>query len=335
MGNNLFLSTTTTTQDGVSATFSSFSFNAGNYRNAYSGVYNSKPPTRCVVKISKSGKIASMAKKRRGSKRIAADDKNAKYATTTSVVPPSYSASADKNVMARQIADLILSQPENSHNDITEIVTSVTQSLDPTTQMMFDDAVVSNLARKCSLEFNKRKDGSSDSVKRPLQFNIPVLLKIQYKHPFLSANNNDMICVEPFITGKYHRFVSNNGTLLFQGTLGAFCHFSFHHSNGNFIIVDIQGVRKETLYELTDPAIHTAGKGGLFGELDLGDVGIDAFFLTHECNGLCRDLPRPDAHVNSRSTSRVNMKEKIMMKNGNFDPTKKRQTHRKTRASKP
>ena len=36
-------------------------------------------------------------------------------------------------------------------------------------------------------------------------------------------------------------------------------------------MVDIQGVRKEERYELTDPAIHTAGDGGVFGELDLGD----------------------------------------------------------------
>ncbi|GMH77310.1 hypothetical protein TrST_g10561 [Triparma strigata] len=328
MGNSLFLSTTTATQDGVSATFSSFSFNAGNYRNAYSGFYNSTPPTRCVVKIAKASKIASMVKKRRSSKKIVVGGVSAP-GSVSDLSLPSFSASTDKNVMAKQIADLILSRPENSHHEISQIVTNVTQKLDPTAQMMFDDAVVSNLAHKCSLEFNKRKDGSSDSVKRPLQFNVPDMLKIQYKHPFLSANVDQTICVEPFITGEYHRFVSNNGTLLFQGTLGAFCHFSYHHSNGNFIIVDIQGVRKETLYELTDPAIHTAGKGGLFGELDLGDVGIDAFFMTHECNGLCRDLPRPDAHINSKSTSRVNMKEKIMLKNGTFDPTKKRVSHRR------
>ena len=66
MGNSLFLSTTTATQDGVSATFSSFSFNAGNYRNAYSGFYNSTPPTRCVVKIAKASKIAGMVRNDEG-----------------------------------------------------------------------------------------------------------------------------------------------------------------------------------------------------------------------------------------------------------------------------
>ena len=45
---------------------------------------------------------------------------------------------------------------------------------------------------------------------------------------------------------------------------------------------------------LTDPAIHSVeslGRG--YGELDLGSVGIEAFFATHKCEKVCRHLPRP------------------------------------------
>lgn len=116
----------------------------------------------------------------------------------------------------------------------------------------------------------------------------------------------------------------------------SFARHSYHASAGNLLVMDIQGVRTETMYDLTDPACHSAGEGGLFGEvrrdrrglgwktpcaltrasskppvdtldsrpppppppqLDLGDRGIRAFFLTHECNGLCRGLLKPQVRA--------------------------------------
>ena len=88
--------------------------------------------------------------------------------------------------------------------------------------------------------------------------------------------------------------VSNNGTYRFQGTLTAFVHYSFFASKGRLLVCDLQGVRQEKRYVLTDPAIHSVenlGRG--YGELDLGSVGIEAFFATHTCEKVCRHLPRP------------------------------------------
>lgn len=52
------------------------------------------------------------------------------------------------------------------------------------------------------------------------------------------------------------------------------------------MVVDLQGVN----YILTDPQIHSTGGASAFGEGDLGEDGIAAFFVTHECNSVCRAL---------------------------------------------
>ena len=99
--------------------------------------------------------------------------------------------------------------------------------------------------------------------------------------------------VEDFIEGKYEKFISNNGTLKFHGTLSVFCHWTYHHTRGKLIVVDIQGVRRKSDYLLTDPAIHSKSENEAYGDLDLGDVGIQAFFSTHQCDKNCYGLKMP------------------------------------------
>ena len=99
--------------------------------------------------------------------------------------------------------------------------------------------------------------------------------------------------VEDFIEGKYEKFISNNGTLKFHGTLSVFCHWTYHHTRGKLIVVDIQGVRRKSDYLLTDPAIHSKSENEAYGDLDLGDVGIQAFFSTHQCDKNCYGFRMP------------------------------------------
>ena len=50
----------------------------------------------------------------------------------------------------------------------------------------------------------------------------------------------------------------------------------------------------------TDPVMHTLSKRRN-GSTDKGQEGMDRFFATHECNGLCRRLglnPEPPYHDN-------------------------------------
>ena len=59
-------------------------------------------------------------------------------------------------------------------------------------------------------------------------------------------------------------------------------------------IYNLQGVwNAADGFLLTDPAIHTASKGGrrhVRGGTDKGDSGIANFFRTHRCSALCAQL---------------------------------------------
>lgn len=82
------------------------------------------------------------------------------------------------------------------------------------------------------------------------------------------------------------------GLLLYSGTLSSFCHFTYHKSKGNLLIVDIQGVMTAGSYLLTDPSLHSK-KQCQYGDLDHGMNGIYNFFTTHECTGICRRFNQP------------------------------------------
>jgi len=65
----------------------------------------------------------------------------------------------------------------------------------------------------------------------------------------------------------------------------AFSHFTYVYSNGNLIIVDIQGDSKY----FTDPAIHTREQK-FPPEIDRGLAGIAEFLFMHKCNSICKTL---------------------------------------------
>ena len=54
------------------------------------------------------------------------------------------------------------------------------------------------------------------------------------------------------------------------------------------MVVDLQGVERPTEFGLTDPCINC--KEPRFGNTNLGQVGIDSFFLTHKCNNVCQAI---------------------------------------------
>ena len=106
----------------------------------------------------------------------------------------------------------------------------------------------------------------------------------------------EYVIVEDFLEGQYNKWVSNYGGISPESkVLPAFCHWSWVHTKGEKMIADLQGVRRDDIdtYILTDPAILTASGGGQMGGADTGIVGMSMFFMKHECNQWCRDLPRP------------------------------------------
>ena len=70
----------------------------------------------------------------------------------------------------------------------------------------------------------------------------------------------------------------------------ALSHFSYSVSQGRKLLCDIQGVwNAADGFTLTDPVLHTLSKRRN-GSTDKGEEGMNRFFATHECNGLCRRL---------------------------------------------
>ncbi|KAF0695413.1 Aste57867_13762 [Aphanomyces stellatus] len=73
----------------------------------------------------------------------------------------------------------------------------------------------------------------------------------------------------------------------------AFSHFTYRRSKRRSLVCDLQGVYDDTanVFELTDPVIHYAGsKKRKYGRTDHGNRGMHDFFITHECNALCKLL---------------------------------------------
>lgn len=105
------------------------------------------------------------------------------------------------------------------------------------------------------------------------------------------------VIVEDYLPGQYKKWVSNYGYISPESeVLPAFAHWSWVHTRGERMIVDLQGVRRDDLneYTLTDPVLLSASVAG--GELGCGDTGIECmamFFYHHKCGVLCQHLPRP------------------------------------------
>jgi len=101
-----------------------------------------------------------------------------------------------------------------------------------------------------------------------------------------------MLCCERFIEGEYVKYNSNSGFIeetphhTVRNTPQAFSHFTYVASEGQLIVVDVQGVGD--LY--TDPQVHSVDVCKYCGDANLRLRGIAYFFASHKCNAICRAL---------------------------------------------
>lgn len=107
---------------------------------------------------------------------------------------------------------------------------------------------------------------------------------------------NEYVAVEDFIPGQFTKWCNNYGYISQEAKsvnllMPAFMHHSWSHSVGQIMVGDLQGVRNDNGYQLTDPAILSTT--GEYGPTDTGIEGMAMFFLNHECNDICRRLRRP------------------------------------------
>ncbi|KAF4132311.1 Alpha-kinase family [Phytophthora infestans] len=130
---------------------------------------------------------------------------------------------------------------------------------------------------------------ASEKVERGVDFISTCWYEIKNPLETGSGRSMAMFTAEPYIDGEYKKYNNNNGWIRDDGldlseTAQAFSHFTWQTTFGQLMVVDLQGVG----CIFTDPQIHS--KDGKFGCGNLSDVGMTAFFATHDCKSACRAL---------------------------------------------
>eukprot|EP00438_Fugacium_kawagutii_P007212 Skav218001 [mRNA] locus=scaffold2344:72496:74966:- [translate_table: standard] len=102
-----------------------------------------------------------------------------------------------------------------------------------------------------------------------------------------SKKTKQRLLTEPFLA-NFQSFNSNTGwqaTGEWSKALQSLSHFSYHHSNGDLVLCDLQGSVEDNFIVLTDPVVNTKDKR--YGPTDLGQKGIENFFHHHTCSQWC------------------------------------------------
>ncbi|ETO33744.1 MHCK/EF2 kinase domain family protein [Reticulomyxa filosa] len=107
----------------------------------------------------------------------------------------------------------------------------------------------------------------------------------------------EVVLIEDFLVGDFVKWNSNSGwidTMKSDKSIQAFCHWTYHQSEGKYLFCDAQGVRQKDAYVLTDPCI-VSFEGGAYGVTDMGKEYLWNWFRNHKCNYYCeKDWMKPD-----------------------------------------
>ena len=131
----------------------------------------------------------------------------------------------------------------------------------------------------------------------------PVSFAALYVHQVVEQDSSsgpklhEHVLVEDFIPGNYKKWCSNYGFISEEAKttaimMPAFMHWSWVHTGGEMMVADLQGVRRDDGYTLTDPVILST-TADTYGATDMGVEGMAMFFIHHECNEICSGLPKP------------------------------------------
>lgn len=110
--------------------------------------------------------------------------------------------------------------------------------------------------------------------------------------------NPSKICqVERRMHQEWRKWNNNSGGVSlseYSTILQAFSHWTYHITSGRLMVVDLQGVKVDRAYLLTDPALHCDDLLR-FRETrtNLGVKGMHQFFRTHVCSDVCSKLNLP------------------------------------------
>mmetsp|Transcript_118559 Transcript_118559/g.272014 ORF Transcript_118559/g.272014 Transcript_118559/m.272014 type:complete len:736 (+) Transcript_118559:45-2252(+) len=128
-----------------------------------------------------------------------------------------------------------------------------------------------------------------------------------------AQDGQEWFVAERYLPGVFVKFNNNKGYVSpqrgadvrygsYAEAAQAFSHFSYCHSEGECMVIDLQGVtridkRSKQSLLLTDPLVHSIrrspGSEPFFGRGDLGSAGAQAFLCSHRCGPTCRALGLP------------------------------------------
>eukprot|EP00581_Thalassiosira_minuscula_P005645 CAMPEP_0183738648 /NCGR_PEP_ID=MMETSP0737-20130205/55126_1 /TAXON_ID=385413 /ORGANISM="Thalassiosira miniscula, Strain CCMP1093" /LENGTH=396 /DNA_ID=CAMNT_0025973233 /DNA_START=12 /DNA_END=1202 /DNA_ORIENTATION=- len=131
-------------------------------------------------------------------------------------------------------------------------------------------------------EFQKYVDSVLGRGRVSLKINIP---EVWQQTSDVSGLKGQKVLVEPYIK-DFKKFNSNTGANDAQAAIAqTFSHFSYHATDGQWLLCDLQGGLVGNTYTLTDILINSRDKR--FGVTDLGVAGIETFLSQHHCNQFC------------------------------------------------
>jgi len=143
-----------------------------------------------------------------------------------------------------------------------------------------------DLMKKCK-EFIDQWN-KANFINKTYHIFVPEIMKCTYAIKDGGMKLNEWVAAEPYISGNYEKWNSNSGWVSnIDLSVNAFSHFTFDYSKGKMVLCDMQGVRKNNKYHITDPAILST-KAGQFGMTDLGPTGLEDWMFKHVCNKYCK-----------------------------------------------
>jgi hypothetical protein len=148
-----------------------------------------------------------------------------------------------------------------------------------------EDIEASRVAQDFASKYNEYMNTS-----KPIIFVVPIIHHC-FENIAKPFKPSERVLIEPYLGDSYEKFNTNHGMIIQSSTKGfsmpTLSHFSYHISDGQYLLCDLQGVKQRDRYILTDPVICSLTEK--FGVTDLGEDGIRSFFASHKCTPLCEN----------------------------------------------
>ena len=152
----------------------------------------------------------------------------------------------------------------------------------------------------------------NDAQSRAFRQTIPIVFAdadlVQQK-----TDKSKIYQVERRLHQEWRKWNNNSGGIsmsAYSTVLQAFSHWTHHITAGRLMVVDLQGVKAEEAYLLTDPALHCDDLLR-FRETrtNFGAKGMREFFRTHTCSEVCSGLGllKPDTRPITPSSVEIDI----------------------------